>query len=152
MKTAVYYFLILILAVALASCSGSGKTDKERKMDVMIGKVNAWINLMPGSRARFHLKGNLDISSDTKIPPDSISISEILIFQNEKLIYSFVPATTFENQEGETSRSIRFSEPESEVLKGLPNADYPVNIQMFILHSGKKLVLDLNDVKVEKVY
>lgn len=157
----IVYILLLSSLFLLAGCSASSKADKEHlsedkvKPEERIEGIYAWVNLMPGGPASFHITGRIILD---KKEDESIKAGSFEIWQSGKMFYKFVPA--FERLAGTAevdslylNRSVyQFSTDSGLELVREFSPDSLVTLKAQFYTESGEVSRQVDSIKVERVY
>jgi hypothetical protein len=124
--------------------------------NVKIERVNAWLNLMPGSNSKFHLTGEVIIES--KIPLNVVKsiFQSIKVLQNDIELYSFAPKINLLSETKGTgnhiSYRIEFLSENGLKYNNRTVDGSNINIEIVFNDEFEKENIIINDIKLEKAY
>ena len=92
MKLLIRILIFLSISILLIECMSSEKVTGGLQMAIVNSKVNAWLNLMPGtSPGTFHLVGEITIENKSDGDIEDIKLDSVSIYSKTGEIYSIVP-------------------------------------------------------------
>jgi len=153
-------FILTLFILGLVGCSSS--TLEIRKVEkisegiykddlrINIKKIYAWVNLMPGSKARFHITGSIELLEDSEYDLENVSIKKINIVQNKKSIYQFTPK--MEEKLLENKKSILFSTIRGLLLTSALDREKGIDVKLLISDSSSEIIYLIPDVKISEVH
>lgn len=148
--------LLLIIPALLMSCSSTKQNSSTGRYAVADSNLYAWVNLMPGSRPRFHITGDVEIHGEEEVQLDSIIFKEVKVSQNNDNFYSFRPTIDLKTAETKNKnskiRSIHFSDGRGYEIGSMFNFGKPVKLQFVFSYKTELFIYNTREVKVEKVY
>ncbi|MCP5062499.1 MAG: hypothetical protein GY936_08555 [Ignavibacteriae bacterium] len=161
MKLKIILFLgIITFLVWNCSSSKIEKVDDEikvipkieliRDVNLNIEKTLSWVNLMPGSKPKFHISGNVNLLNGEGYNLENTKLKFVKVFQFGKEMYFVIPKVRVENKND--SVKIMFS-----TLRGLSvNKELNMNKNVmfeFIFNNGMDdFIYQINDVELQEVH
>ena len=92
MKLLIRILIFLSISVLLIECMSSEKVTTRLQIAIVNSKVNAWLNLMPGtSPGTFHLVGEITIENKSDGDIEDIKLDSVSIYSGTGEIYSITP-------------------------------------------------------------
>ena len=92
MKLLIRILIFLSISILLIECMSSEKVTGGLQMAIVNSKVNAWLNLMPGtSPGTFHLVGEITIENKSDGDIEDIKLDSVSIYSGTGEIYSITP-------------------------------------------------------------
>ena len=92
MKLLIRILIFLSISVFLIECMSSEKVTTRLQIAIVNSKVNAWLNLMPGtSPGTFHLVGEITIENQSDGDIEDIKLDSVSIYSGTGEIYSITP-------------------------------------------------------------
>jgi hypothetical protein len=149
--------ILLILLPVFFSCSSGEITNDSLKISVTHTYVYSWLNMMPGSPPSFHITGNLRIMNYRDGSINDLSLNEIVITQDNNVIYKFKPAFetihSFEDYSFKKNevKEFRFSSSRLSIAQEL-NADKTIDAGLSFTSGGKTLEYMISDITIERTY
>jgi len=157
--------LILFVPVLFMvySCSSSEKTTKnmEKKIEIepeenvselnlQIEKNVGWINLMPGTKPKFHVSGKLALLKGDSYNNEKTVLNFIKIYQSGKEIYFIKPKVREEY-------SIEIKSFVYSTIRGLSlnqdlNTKKSVNFEFLFSDGNEKFNYSVNNIMIEEVH
>lgn len=121
------------------------------RMDIL--KLHSWVNLMPGTKSRFHITGSLLVKKDFKYDLNMIELKNIKIFQKNRLIFTIKPEVII-NKDNSNADMVNFvfSTIKGLFLKSNFNSGIPVDVE-FIFYDGENdYSYIVDNVKVDEAH
>ena len=153
-------FVLTLFISGLAGCSSSSleirKVEKISegiyKDDVRINikKIYAWINLMPGEKARFHITGSFELLEGSDYDLENVIIEKINIVQNKNSIYQFSPKT--EEKFEPNKKSFLFSTVRGLLYTSILDREKSIDVEILISDSSSEIIYLIPDVEISEVY
>ena len=151
-------YISLLLLILTLSCSHSGQKNEKQNFEVVITEMNTWLNLMPGSPGKFFLQGEMIIKNLTDETIEDISIDNVKVYSQEKLLFNFSPILEFKNLDGQkilkpgSSIEYRFRTDGGIRLGTIEIPDDKVDVIFSVTGDSGKYIVDLKNVNVERTY
>jgi len=154
--------LLSVFAFIVWNCS-TGKIEKDeseikvipkaelvKDLNLNIQKTVSWVNLMPGTKPKFHISGNVNLLNGEDYILENTKLKFVKVFQSGKEMYFVKPKVRVENKSD--SVKIMFS-----TLRGLSineELNTKKNVMFeFIFNDGKEdFIYQLNDVELQEVH
>lgn len=159
MKNITIKILSVFLVILLYQCSSSlpeiktaeSKEDSIYKNNLRINtkQIYCWINRMPGSKARFHVSGELKLLENSDYEIKNTSIKTIYIIQNNEVIYQFTPKVREEMYSN--SKKIIFSTIRGLLLTLTLDSEKYFNVKIILSDSATEIEYIIPKVNVEEV-
>jgi hypothetical protein len=151
------FFPFIFIILLIAGCSSSRNIDEKSKLNVNVNKVDCWLNLMPGGPGSFHIAGEITVKNNEEFNIDSLQLVRVNIFQNDKVIYSFVPFFNLLNDQVKElkindEKKYLFGTDKMLEIKKLLDESQNVNAELEFLYDKKSFSYLIKEIKVEKVY
>lgn len=156
-------YLLIIILLLIFSCATPEKTSNNKEapkkistedvysdLNIKIGKAVSWLNLMPGTKPRFHISGILKLLNGENYNYKNTSLTYVKIYQSGKELYFIQPKIIEKITDDE--KNISFS-----TIKGLSinkdlKIDKTINMEfIFSSPSGKK-TFTVKNVKIEEAH
>lgn len=141
MKKISLKIVLLVFGFMLTACS-SNLTEKDLdKLNIKILDVQSWLNLMPGGPGSFHISGKYQLPED--LNEKEIFLEKIIVFDNEKEIYSLTAELQFITNSPAGVKEFTFSN------------FYQTKIEPIIMQKESidvKLVFSINDNLITKYF
>lgn len=153
--------IIVFLTVVLSACSTTKEVSEKKlpesemvesvKNDVNleIEKSVSWVNLMPGSRPKFHISGSVALLQSDDYDYEITELKLVKVYQGGKEIYYIKPKVM--ERPGEKLKNIIYS-----TITGLSvNRDLdlkkPVDFEMVFDENGEELIYMIKGINVDEV-
>ncbi len=126
------------------------KAELVQNLNLNIEKTISWVNLMPGSKPKFHISGKVTLGIGDGYNIENTKLKFVKVFQSGKEMYFVIPKVRIENKID--SVKIMFS-----TLRGLSinkelNTKRNVMFE-FIFNDGKEdFIYQINDVELQEVH
>ena len=141
----------------LFNCSSSQNQIKP-DLNFNLGKINVWVDFMPGSIHSFHITGELNVNNSDTSAISNLNLDSLYVYQDGKILYNLEADFSEIKNPNETDLksfdSGNYSFETKNELKLIKELDLlkTINIEL-ILHSGsKKYFIKSEEIKIEKVY
>ncbi|MCF6269086.1 MAG: hypothetical protein L3J41_05200 [Melioribacteraceae bacterium] len=115
-----------------------------------VKQIYAWVNLMPGAKARFHVTGSIELLEDSKFDLENVTIKKINIIQNNNTIYQFTPKTE-ENLE-ENKKSILFSSIRGLLYTSILKKENTIDVELLLSDSSNEIIYLIPSVEISEVH
>jgi len=158
MKTKIFVFIAFML---LWSCSTTKveTTEKTEKaltkqlihdVNLSVEKNVSWVNLMPGTRPKFHISGKISLLEGDNYNLKTTNLKYIKVFQNGKEIY-FVKPKIREEIKDNMKNYLYSTISGLSIVKEL---DTKKNVDFeFVFKDGKKeLIYQIKNVELQEVH
>ena len=158
MKTKIFVFIAFML---LWSCSTTKvettkKTEKAltkqliHDVNLSVEKNVSWVNLMPGTRPKFHISGKISLLEGDNYNLKTTNLKYIKVFQNGKEIY-FVKPKIREEIKDNVKNYLYSTISGLSIVKEL---DTKKNVDFeFVFKDGKKeLIYQIKNVELQEVH
>lgn len=160
-----YYKIIILFSIALFSlglvgCSSSLPEIKEvpkisegiyeDDLRINVKQIYAWVNLMPGAKARFHLTGSIELLDDAQYDIENVTIKEINIIQNKNSIYHFTPK--IEETLVADKKSFLFSTIRGLLLTSILDRKKSIDVELLISDSSNEIIYLIPNVEISEVH
>ena len=148
---------LFVFIVMFMGCSGSQFRNDDLKIEIISQKIDAWVNLMPGSKPSFYVSGSLTIRNNENTLIDSIKVLECQVFQQHKTLYELHPVLRGAGNVTEplipgTSRTCFLFFPDGNpVIKEL-DLEKPVSIELFLSAFNKVKQHTIDSIFVLKTF
>jgi hypothetical protein len=157
MNALIYSALIIILI--FSGCSGKKSTAADSlKISVKHTYIYAWLNLMPGGPSSFHITGNLRITNDDNSSVNNITLSEVIIYQDNAVIYKISPVFETIHREEDyflkknEVKEFRFSTDSRLSISPELESDNSIDAELIFSSEGKTFEYIIKDILIEKTY
>jgi len=150
---------IIIIIWFSVSCSSHIEQEEKLEIEVENSKINAWLNLMPGSPGSFHISGEFNIAYDStygiknskKEDLDSILVTKVEVYQAKNLLYSFTPA--FESKSlHDGNMFIKFNSQKRLSINKELDPEKHIDLVIHFYSAGKIFSYKAEGIKIEKAY
>jgi hypothetical protein len=153
----IVFLLIALIVNGCCSSSSSDKKNSDAKYGIQESELYAWVNLMPGSKARFHVTGDVKIEKKGEIDLNEVQFREVSVYQDDKLLYSFQPALRDKEKSGQgkdslESRYLKFSDAGGFELDSRLKMDHPVKLKFHFVLGTESYFYSSKVINIEKVY
>ena len=139
MKRLSLLILTIIFLQLFNSCSSSFSEKEFDKLNIKIGDVESWLNLMPGGPGSFHVSGKYELPEE--LDEKKIFLDKIIVTDNEKEIYTLIAELQFVNNSVKEVKEFVFTNP------------YPTKIHPILMQRDSievQLIFTINNVSVKK--
>ena len=160
-----YYNLVIsfILSLFILGINGCSSSVPEVKtvpkisegiykddLRINVKKIYAWVNLMPGAKARFHITGSIELLEDSEYDLKNVTIKKINIIQSKETIYQFTPKTkeTFE----QNKKSVVFSTIRGLLLTTILDREKSINVELLLSDSSNEIIYLIPNVEISEVH
>jgi len=154
------WFVFILFLFGLVGCSSSVPeiitTTKisegiyKDDLRINIKQIYAWINFMPGDKARFHITGSVELLDASEYDLDNVTIKEINIIQNKKNIYIFSPKV--EEEINLNIKSFLFSTVRGLLYTSQLDKEKRIDVELLISDSSSEIIYLVKDVEISEVY
>ena len=153
-------FVLTLFILGITGCSSSVPEVKrvpkisegiyKDDLRINVKQIYAWVNLMPGAKARFHLTGSIELLDDSAYDLENVTIKEINIVQNKNSIYHFTPKIeeTFVNNK----KSFLFSTIRGLLLTSILDRKKSIDIELLISDSSNEIIYLIPNVEISEVH
>jgi hypothetical protein len=131
--------LTIIFLQLFNSCSSSFSEEEFDKLNIRIGDVESWLNLMPGGPGSFHVSGKYELPEE--LDEKKIFLDKIIVTDNEKEIYTLIAELNFVNNSEKEVKEFVFTNPYQTKI-------HPILMQRDSIEV--QLIFSVNDVSVKK--
>lgn len=141
MKKISLKIVLLVFGFMLTACSSNLAEKDLDKLNIKILDVQSWLNLMPGGPGSFHISGKYQLPED--LNEKEIFLEKIIVFDNEKEIYSLTAELQFITNSPAGVKEFTFSN------------FYQTKIEPIIMQKESidvKLVFSINDNLITKYF
>ncbi len=155
----------MLTLVLLFACSTSEKTRKETKSKEELKEIftqevradftelNVWVNLMPNSPNRFHISGIVKVSENFKYDINFIKLQDIVVQQNQKIIYNISPVVQLDPElSGEKIKIFRFSTTRGLEITPDLDIDKTCNLEFLFIDGSEVYPYLVDNVAIMKTY
>ena len=159
-KTFIIYFVSVSILFIVSSCSSSlpeiKKVDTEESsiyensLRINTKQIFSWVNRMPGSKARFHISGELELLENSEFDIANTTISKIKIIQSGTEVYQFTPK--YEIEKKEDVRTITFSTIRGLLVSVLLDASETIDVKILLSDSATDVEFVIPNVNIEEVH
>ncbi len=159
-KQLLIFTFILSSLCFLNSCSSSLPEIKEvpdeessiyeNNLRINTKQIYSWINRMPGSKARFHVSGELELLENSEFDITTTKISKIKILQGGTEVYQFTPKYEIKEESG--SRTITFSTIRGLLVSLMLDANETIDIKILLSDSTNNVEFIIPKVDIEEVH
>lgn len=152
------YCLIFLTSVSLNGCfcCPSDEYFILKYSEYEITQVNTWLNLMPGSKAKFHLSAEESVKSPYPLDEFFLRIESVNVYQSGEIIYSFVPEMNITAQSiddnGMNIYLIELKLDEGLLLDEKINKDLSVDVEFIFPEEFDKENILIKNVELVKAY
>lgn len=150
--------IIIILFFMYEGCSSNIIRSSKMNLTIKIKNEYAWLNLMPGSNAAFHIKGNLDITNTGQDTVRDLKLKEMKIYRDSSLIYTVNPDFRNTGSTGDfdlppmVEKHFSFQLPNGIRINKEIGSGQPIDVLFIFKSDGSEFEYIVNKVKVDKVY
>ncbi|MGE5410142.1 MAG: hypothetical protein ACM3MI_04210 [Clostridiales bacterium] len=153
----IVFLLTLLLFNGCGSSSSSDKKNSDAKYSIKESELYAWVNLMPGSKAKFHVTGDVKIEKKGEIDLNEVQFIEVSVYQDDKLLYSFQPGLRDKGKSGAVkdsleSRHLKFSDTGGFEIDSRLKMDQPVKLKFHFTLGTESYFYSSKVINIEKVY
>ena len=151
---------IIIGLIIFVSCSSSLPEIKnvadeessiyENNLRINTKQIYSWINKMPGSKARFHVSGELELLENSELDITTTKISKIKILQGGTEVYQFIPK--YEMKKKGDIRIITFSTIRGLLVSIMLDAKKTIDIKIILTDSANDVEFIIPNVNIEEVH
>ena len=141
MKRISLLILTIIFLQLFNSCSSSFSEKEFDKLNIKIGDVESWLNLMPGGPGSFHVSGKYELPEE--LDEKKIFLDKIIVTDNEKEIYTLIAELHFVNNSVKGLKEFVFTNQN-------PTKIHPILMQRDSI--DVQLIFSVNDVSVKKEF
>ncbi len=159
-KIFITYFISVSILFLVSSCSSSlpeiKKVDTEESsiyensLRINTKQIFSWVNRMPGSKARFHISGELELLENSEFDIANTKISKIKIIQSGTEVYQFTPKYAI--VEKEDARTITFSTIRGLLVSILLDASKTIDVKILLSDSANDVEFIIPNVNIEEVH
>ncbi len=154
------YSIFVIALVIFVGCSSTLPEIKtivkdeesiyESGLRINVKQIYAWVNLMPGAKARFHITGSVELLEDSEYDINNVTIKKIKIIQNNNTIYQFTPK--IEETTELNKKLFLFSTVRGLLLTSALNREKAIEVELLLSDSSSEIVYLIPDVKISEVH
>ena len=152
------YSLIFLIGISLNGCfcCPSEEYFKIKFSEYEITEVNVWLNLMPGSPAKFHFTAEEIVKSRYPLEELFFNFESINIYQSGIIIYTFLPKTSIVKQSID-DKGMNIYLLELRLDEGLPlnekiNRELNVDVEFIFPEEFDKENIMIKNVELVKAY
>ena len=133
-------------------------SSSKLNINVEFQKIDAWLNLMPGSGHKFFIAGKYSVENNTDSTIKKMDLKQVNIYQDKKLIYSFVPLVTDVTMSesnafsAKQTRNFLFGTDSGLNQKDDLNLEKNISAKFVFASDNKYYELTSENIKIEKVY
>jgi hypothetical protein len=147
---------IIIVYLLLAGCAGKVPDTNSLNITIDMVKLNAWFNLMPGSKPSFHLLGKLNIRNNNTEPLENLKLQQGIIYNGSTEVAKFSPVVDQSNASGynilpKEIKEFSFALPEKIKIDNITEMK-EVNLLLTFSSKGKTYDYTINNINIERVY
>lgn len=153
-------FVLTLFILGITGCSSSVPEIKtvpkisegiyKDDLRINVKQIYAWVNLMPGAKARFHLTGSIELLDDSKYDLENVTIKEINIVQNKNSIYHFTPK--IEETFVDNKKSFLFSTIRGLLLTSILDRNKSIDVELLISDSSNEIIYLIPNVEISEVH
>lgn len=155
----ILFFISFLLFI---SCSTSdvvkiGKNEsketiskKINDIDLNIEKTVCWINLMPGSSAKFHISGKFSLPENENYNLEEIELKFVKVYQENIELYFIQPKVVQTNEK--FYKEIIYSTLQGLALNKNFNKNRNVTLELIFNTGSNELKYYIENIKVEEVF
>jgi len=126
------------------------KTELIKDINLNVEKTVSWVNLMPGSKPKFHISGKVNLLKGSGYKLWNTNLKYVKVFQEGKELYFVKPKVRVETRND--SSKILFS-----TLKGLSinkelNIKQSVMFELIFNNGSDDLMYQIKDVELQEVH
>ncbi len=151
--------LVFFLSLLVYQCSSSlpevktvdsaEETIYKNNLRINSKQIYCWVNKMPGSKARFHVSGELELLDNSDYEIENTSIEMVEIIQNDETIYQFTPKVREEMHDN--GKKIIFSTIRGLLLTLALDSKKSIDVKIFLSDSANEIKYIIPKVKIEEV-
>jgi len=154
-------FLLLLIVGCSSSKETTVKENETKELKEMFtqeveadfSELTAWVNLMPNAGNKFHISGIVDVSENFKYDIQFIRLRDILIQQNDKVLYKISPIVQLDPElSTDTKKTFRFSTSSGLSLTPELNIEQPCVVEFHFYDGSDLYKYILENVLIEKTY
>lgn len=112
--------------------------------------IYAWVNKMPGQKARFHVTGKLQLFDNPEYDVNELMIKNISVIQDNMIIYQFNPKV--ENEYKENYKSIIFSTIRGLLLSSIVDTKKEISLKIKLSDSSKDYFYKIDKISIAEVF
>jgi hypothetical protein len=160
MKNLFLILSVFILSIIINGCSSSlpeikkvASTESsiyDNDLRINTKQIYSWINRMPGSKARFHISGELELLENSKYDVANTTIKKVKIIQNNTTIYQFTPKSEIK-MENEI-RVILFSTIRGLLVSTILESDKTIDVEIQLSDSANDFSYIITEVNIEEAH
>ncbi|MDA3861717.1 MAG: hypothetical protein PF445_10860 [Melioribacteraceae bacterium] len=160
MKNLFLILSVFILSIIINGCSSSlpeikkvASTESsiyDNDLRINTKQIYSWINRMPGSKARFHISGELELLENSKYDVANTTIKKVKIIQNNTTIYQFTPKSEIK-MENEI-RVILFSTIRGLLVSTIFDSDKSIDVEIQLSDSANDFSYIITEVNIEEAH
>ena len=126
------------------------KTELVKEVNLTVEKNISWVNLMPGSKSKFHISGKFKLFKSDDYSIENIKLKYVKVYQSGKEVYFVKPKVRVEDK-GDI-KQIMFS-----TLRGLSinkelNTKQNVMFEFIFNDATSDFIYQIKDVELQEVY
>lgn len=150
--------IILVILFGLIACSSEEVTKrgeqeyKEQEVNLIVNEIYSWVNLMPGSEARFHITGDLEILESDDYDLNLINLVSVIVYHDSKVIYKISPVVKEDNDGLSNSRKIKFSTIRGLMVNRELDLDKKIHVDLVFDDDGSDLVYKIDNQNIYRAY
>ena len=152
------YLLLITVAISL-DCANTEKVNDKSSIDVILTKVDAWLNLMPGTSPRkFHLQGEIKLANTNAKDITNLNLNSITVYTNEDIVYNFKPYFSVLAEEESlslnknSSKEFVFGTASGMTIDPRLTENNVIDVKLNFTFDKENFIYDLNAVNIMKVY
>ncbi|MEE9432545.1 MAG: hypothetical protein V3V16_15975, partial [Melioribacteraceae bacterium] len=126
------------------------KTELIKDVNLNVEKTISWVNLMPGSKPKFHISGKFNLLKSDDYNIENMKLKYVKVYQSDKEVYFVKPKVRVEDK-GDI-KQIMFS-----TLRGLSinkklNTKQNVMFEFIFNDTSNDFIYQIKDVELQEVY
>jgi hypothetical protein len=150
--------IIIVSILFINGCAASEGKEDDENISVKINQLDSWLNLMPGGPSSFHIAGEIAVINESETLINKFSIEEILIYQDEKLLYKISPfletipmGEDFSIQKENEKKFLFGTRPGLQISKEL-NPEHFISAELKFSADETIVNLSVDSIRIEKAY
>ena len=158
-KNKIVYFLFTLLLISSCSTTkvvkipGTKKLEKKKlvhEVKLNVEKNIGWINLMPGTKPKFHISGKVSLLKNNDYSFENTKLKYVKVFQNGKEMY-FIKPKTIEKLKGDTKEILYSTISGLSLVKDL-NPNKKLEFEFIFKDGDKEYIYQIKNVEFQEVH
>ena len=130
--------------------SGEEGAIYENDLRINAKQIYSWINRMPGSKARFHISGEIELLENSEYDIANTTIKKVKVIQNNATIYQFTPKS--EMNSNDDKKSILFSTIRGLLVSVILDPEKSIDLEILLSDSANEVEFIIPNINIEEVH